>query len=84
MSTLGNQSEDVKMRGIAAEALADLRDEQAVPVLIAALGDAAVEVRFCATFALGELGISGPCRPSGGWLLRTKLRILTTKSSARS
>lgn len=45
-----------KIRGFAAEALADLKDRRAVVPLIEVLKDMSVEVRFWATFSLGELG----------------------------
>lgn len=56
VTKLRDHSEDPKVRGGVAEALADLRDPRAVPVLISALADESAEVRFWAAFALGELG----------------------------
>jgi HEAT repeat protein len=53
---LADESEDPRVRGTIAEALADLRDQAAVVPLIGALKDQSVEVRFWAAFALGQLG----------------------------
>lgn len=53
---LVDKSSDPKLRGVAAEALADLRDNDAVAPLISVLTDASEEVRYWASFALGELG----------------------------
>ncbi len=53
---LKDQGEDPAVRGMAAEALADLRDFRAIDTLMAALVDPSAEVRFWASFALGELG----------------------------
>jgi len=55
IATLGNKNEAPEVRAEAAEALANLGDSRAVSPLIAALKDESVEVRFWATFALGEL-----------------------------
>lgn len=55
VNTLRDRDEEPKVRGMAAEALAVLCDKRAVRPLIAALRDESVDVRFWATFALGEL-----------------------------
>jgi HEAT repeat protein len=56
LARLADASEDPRVRGHAAEALTGPRDRRAVPPLIAALGDPSAEVRFWASFALGQLG----------------------------
>lgn len=56
VSVLSDRSQEPRVRGMAAEALSDIKDSRAVSPLIAALTDVSVEVRFWATFALGELG----------------------------
>ncbi len=55
LETLEDASEHPETRGMAAEALASIGDPSAVAPLVEALGDPAVEVRFWAAFALGEL-----------------------------
>ncbi len=52
---LSDRSEAPAVRGFAAEALADLEEPAAVKPLVDALSDASQEVRFWATFALGEI-----------------------------
>ncbi len=56
VSILKDKSRSPKIRGFVAEALADLKDQRAVVPLIEVLKDMSVEVRFWATFSLGELG----------------------------
>jgi HEAT repeat protein len=56
ISVLSNERESPKVRGQAAEALANRGDHQALFPLQTALDDASVEVRFWAVFALGQLG----------------------------
>jgi HEAT repeat protein len=56
LAKLADGDEDPRVRGVVAESLAELQERRAVPALIAALGDPSVEVRFWASFALGELG----------------------------
>jgi HEAT repeat protein len=56
LETLGNRNVHPKVRGHAAEALAHSGDDHAVDSLITALGDPSAEVRFWASFALGQLG----------------------------
>jgi HEAT repeat protein len=58
LNTLKNTSEDAKVRGKAAEALAYInsRDIRIRNTLIVSLADSSVEVRFWSTFALGEIG----------------------------
>lgn len=56
VSILKNRSREPKIRGLVAEALADLKDRRAVVPLIEVLNDVSVEVRFWAIFSLGELG----------------------------
>jgi HEAT repeat protein len=56
LTKLSDQREEPKVRGLAAEALADLNDDRAVVPLINALRDESPEVRYWAAFALGELG----------------------------
>jgi HEAT repeat protein len=56
LEKLADRDENPRVRGAVAEALAGPQVRRAVPHLIAALGDASVEVRFWAAFALGELG----------------------------
>jgi HEAT repeat protein len=51
-----NGHEDATLRAHSAEALAYLQDSRAIPALLVALRDRAVEVRFWSAFALGELG----------------------------
>jgi len=56
IAVLADQTNSPGLRGMAAEALSDVRDRRAVPALLGALGDVSPEVRFWAAFALGELG----------------------------
>jgi HEAT repeat protein len=56
VNILQNTNKNPKIRGLAAEALADIRDQRAVMPLIEVLKDTSVEVRFWAIFSLGELG----------------------------
>jgi HEAT repeat protein len=56
LAKLADKSEHPRVRGVAAEALTGPREHRAVPLLITALDDPSVEVRFWAAFALGELG----------------------------
>ncbi len=53
---LENLDENAILRGMAAEALADLRSETALPALRRALTDRSAEVRYWSAFALGEIG----------------------------
>jgi HEAT repeat protein len=54
---MGDRRHEAAVRGSAAEALGHLRDRRAVPALIlAAFEDESAEVRYWATFALGEVG----------------------------
>lgn len=55
VKVLGDSKVDPKVRGHAAEALANLADDRAVSQLVTALKDRSAEVRFWATFALGQL-----------------------------
>ena len=55
---LRDQSQPPKLRGMVAEALSNIGDRRAVDPLILSLSDESVEVRFWASFALGELGDS--------------------------
>ncbi|HLZ63990.1 MAG TPA: HEAT repeat domain-containing protein [Ktedonosporobacter sp.] len=56
ISVLDNKRESPAVRGQAAEALGNRGERQAMLPLLAALDDTPVEVRFWATFALGQLG----------------------------
>jgi HEAT repeat protein len=56
LKVLRDRNIDPKVRGHAAEALAHSGDDHAVDSLITALKDPAAEVRFWASFALGQLG----------------------------
>ncbi len=56
IAKLADATEDPAVRGMAAETLGNALDPRAVEPLIAALSDSAVEVRFWAAFAVGELG----------------------------
>lgn len=53
---VANPNETNHVRGAAAEALADLREDAARPVLRHLLVDPSAEVRYWAAFALGEIG----------------------------
>lgn len=55
VGVLDDPKVDPKVRGYAAEALAHLPDNRAADHLVTALKDPSAEVRFWATFALGEL-----------------------------
>lgn len=55
LAKLADTSEEPAVRGFAAEAFSLLQESRVVPHLIAVLSDPSVEVRFWATFALGEL-----------------------------
>lgn len=67
---LDDPDEHERVRGMAAEALGDLRDGRAGPSLIAALGDPSAVVRFWAAFALGDLK-DPRARPALRWLAAT-------------
>ena len=56
IATLDDRNEEPKVRAIAAETLGNSLDLRALEPLIDALSDPAVEVRFWAAFAVGELG----------------------------
>lgn len=56
IAKLHELDEQPSVRGMVAEALADLGDRRAVAALIAALTDDSAEVRFWSAFALGRLG----------------------------
>jgi len=56
LARLADQNEDPRIRGTAAEALTGVQERRAVPLLISALDDPSVEVRFWAAFALGQFG----------------------------
>lgn len=56
INLLNDSSETAGIRGHVAEALASIGSSEAVGPLIAALEDPAVEVRFWAVYALGQLG----------------------------
>ena len=53
---LGAADEPPPLRGMVAEALADIADPDAVAALLAALADPSPEVRYWAAYALGRLG----------------------------
>lgn len=71
---LNRKSEDPVVRGMAAEALADLPHSGAAAVLMTALSDPSAEVRFWAAFGLGQLG---------AWHALPQLELLASTDAAR-
>ncbi len=59
VKVLEDRGQKAALRGVAAEALADIRSETALPALRAALADPAAELRYWSAFALGEIGEVG-------------------------
>jgi HEAT repeat protein len=56
IAILQNANEDPEVRASAAEALAHVRDDRIVDVLVGCLGDASPLVRYSAAYALGQQG----------------------------
>ncbi len=68
-------TETPELRGHAAEALSGIRGEEVIAPLIAALEDEVVDVRFWATFALGQIG-DPRALPALGFLIATDSSVL--------